>query len=150
MGHRSLQHMRIQRSTHHGLCLPALFRPQGLVTLSTVFSLRIPVGFVSHRRRSWDSPFGAFPPHKVSERFHPNEPTDRFTLESSRRRSGRPACKAAVTGVSPLQGSLANGCVFSAPHAGCSLGLRPSRVFHRRPCSGLHRNSPRVLAAAEP
>jgi len=52
-----------------------------LVTLSTVSALRIPVGFVSHRQRSWDSPFGAFPPHKVTGRFRPEAPTDRLALE---------------------------------------------------------------------
>jgi hypothetical protein len=62
MGFHSLQHMRIRRSTHRGRCLPALFRPQGLVTLSTVSALRIPVGFVSHRQRSVCSSEFSVPP----------------------------------------------------------------------------------------
>jgi len=66
VGFHSLQHSRIRRSTDRGFCRPATFRPQGLVTLATVFSLRIPAGFVSRRRRSWDSPFGAFASRKVS------------------------------------------------------------------------------------
>jgi hypothetical protein len=37
----------------------ATFRPQGLATLSTVFSLGALVGFVSRRQRSWVSPFEA-------------------------------------------------------------------------------------------
>jgi hypothetical protein len=49
---------------------PASFRLQGLVTLLTVSSLRFRVGFVSHRRRSWDSPFEAFSFRKVSVCFH--------------------------------------------------------------------------------
>jgi hypothetical protein len=38
------------------------FRLQGLITLLTVLSLRCLAGFVSHRQRSWDSPFGVPPP----------------------------------------------------------------------------------------
>jgi hypothetical protein len=71
MGFRSLQHFKIRRSTFRGLCLPATFRLQGLATLLTVFSLRTPAGSVSHRRRSWDSPFGAFPSRKVPGAFPP-------------------------------------------------------------------------------
>jgi hypothetical protein len=61
--------MRTRRSTRYGCCLPATVRPQGLATLSTAYALRTPAGFVSHRRRSWDSPFGAFPSRKVAESF---------------------------------------------------------------------------------
>jgi len=45
---------------------PALFRLQGLVTLLAVYALRFRAGSVSHRQRSWDSPFGAFSTRKVS------------------------------------------------------------------------------------
>jgi hypothetical protein len=91
MGFASLQHMRDRRSTSRGLCLPTTFRPQGLVTLSTAYALRTPAGSVSHRRRSWDSPFGASPSQKVSARFRPNGPTCRFAERFSHCRSnGRP------------------------------------------------------------
>jgi hypothetical protein len=40
----------------------------------TVSSLRIRAGFLSHRRRSWDSPFGVFPSRKVPGTF-PSEST---------------------------------------------------------------------------
>jgi hypothetical protein len=54
---------------------PASFRLQGLATLLAAYSLRIRAGFVSHRQRSWDSPFGAFPSRKgirgVTTRMHP-------------------------------------------------------------------------------
>jgi hypothetical protein len=46
-----------------------MFRPQGLVTLSTVYSLRAFVGFFSRQQRSWDLPFGAFHSRKVSGTF---------------------------------------------------------------------------------
>jgi hypothetical protein len=48
---------------------PATFRLQGLATLLTACSLESRAGFVSHRRRSWDLPFGAFSFRKVSGRF---------------------------------------------------------------------------------
>jgi hypothetical protein len=50
-------------------CLPTTFRLQGLVTLMAVFSPRSRAGSVSHRQRSWDSPFGAFSFRKVSDPF---------------------------------------------------------------------------------
>ena len=44
---------------------PATFRLQGLVTLLTAYALRSRAGFLSHRQRSWDLPFGAFSSQKV-------------------------------------------------------------------------------------
>lgn len=86
----SLQHIRNRRSTCRGLCLPATFRPQGLVTLSTVSSLRSPAGSVSHRLRSWDSPFGAFSFRKAAaalplRRTHLPSPPAGVTTCRSRR-----------------------------------------------------------------
>jgi hypothetical protein len=78
MDFESLQHIRDRRSTLRGRYLPATFRPQGLITLSTVSSLRTRASLVSCRQRSWDSPFGAFPSRKVFARFRTNEPTYRF------------------------------------------------------------------------
>jgi hypothetical protein len=60
-----------RRSTSRGLYLPAPFRLQGLATLLTVYSLRARAGFFSRRRRSWDSPFGAFSIRKVPGAFPP-------------------------------------------------------------------------------
>jgi hypothetical protein len=93
-----------------------LFRPQGLVTLSTVYSLRTPAGFVSPRRRSWDSPFGAFPSRKVFERLRSNEPTYRFTTRFYRRRGDGPARVTAVPGLQPSRESLATvACLARRP-----------------------------------
>jgi hypothetical protein len=39
---------------------PALFRPQGLVTLSAAYALRARAGLVSCRRRPWDLPLRSF------------------------------------------------------------------------------------------
>jgi hypothetical protein len=77
----SLQHLKDRRSTHRGFYLPATFRPQGLATLSTVFSLRTRAGLVSYRQRSWDSPFGAFSSRKVLTRLRVNGPTYRFSAD---------------------------------------------------------------------
>jgi len=82
--------MRNRRSTCRELCLPAMFRPQGLVTLSTVCSLRSRAGFVSHRLRSWDSPFGAFSSRKAVRAFphgrtHVPSPPASVTTHRSRR-----------------------------------------------------------------
>jgi len=106
-----------------GFPSPAQFRPQGLVTLSAAYSLRARAGFVSHRQRSWDSPFGAFPFRKVSERYRPQAPTYRFSRRFSYRRSSRPARRAAVSGLCPLRESLATRRGISTLIAGCSLGL---------------------------
>jgi hypothetical protein len=45
---------------------PATFRLQGLGTLLAAYSLRSRAGSISHRRRSWDSPFGGSSSRKVS------------------------------------------------------------------------------------
>jgi hypothetical protein len=71
MGSCSLQHLRNPRSTTRGLCPPATFRLQGLDTLLTACALESRAGFVSHRQRSWDSPFGGFPFRKASSAFPP-------------------------------------------------------------------------------
>jgi hypothetical protein len=68
-----------------GLCLPASFHPQGLVTLAVVCSLRGLAGFVSRRQRSWEVPFGAFSSREVPGRFRPSELTYRFSQRFLRR-----------------------------------------------------------------
>ena len=83
-----------------GLSLPASFRPQGLVTLSTVSSLRFRAGFVSHRRRSWDSPFGAFSSREAARAFpHRRHPLTVPPAGETTYRSRRPALQAAVPGL---------------------------------------------------
>jgi hypothetical protein len=58
---------RKRRSTFTRLPTRAVCRLQGLVTLWTVSSLRVPVGFVSRRRRSWACPLRSFPLSEGSE-----------------------------------------------------------------------------------
>jgi hypothetical protein len=124
----SLQHIRERRSTPHGLCLPATFRPQGLATLSTAYSLRTRAGSISHRQRSWDSPFEAFPSREASARFRTNGPTYRFSKRPVSRRTPKTTRSAAVPGLWSSRESLTPGHVFSTPDAGCSLGIHSSRV----------------------
>jgi hypothetical protein len=83
---RTLARQPQPASTSHGLSLPtalegpevhlpralptpATFRLQGLLTLLAAFSFRARASFISHRRRSWDLPFGAFASRKVSAAF---------------------------------------------------------------------------------
>jgi len=66
MGFCSLQHMKEPKVHFPRARPPATFRLQGLATLLTVYALRFRAGFISHRQRSWDSPFGAFSSRKVS------------------------------------------------------------------------------------
>jgi len=68
---RSLWHIWSARSGSRGLCLPATFRPQGLATLATAYSLANLAGLVSCRQRLWDFPFGAFSSAEASRRHPP-------------------------------------------------------------------------------
>jgi hypothetical protein len=107
---------------------PATFRPQGLVTLSAAYSLRARAGLFSYRRRSWDSPFGAFSFRKVSATFPGGSTHTPFFPSVS------PAAKrwAGPTGrglwVLPLPGVPCARHRISAANAGCSLGLYPLRA----------------------
>jgi hypothetical protein len=108
---------------------PATFRPQGLVTLAAAYSLRARAGLLSCRRRSWDSPFGAFSFRKVSATFPGGRTHTPFLPSVS------PAAKrwAGPTGrglwALPLPGVPRDRRRISAATAGCSLGLFPLRVW---------------------
>jgi hypothetical protein len=128
MGFCSLQHTKDRRSTCHGLYLPATFRLQGLATLLTAYSLRARAGFVSHRRRSWDSPFGAFSSREVSWAFPPgctHLPFRSPVYPAPKHRAGTASRGFWVLTLSGVPGDPR---VFSTPAAGCSLGLHPSRA----------------------
>jgi hypothetical protein len=68
---------------------PATLRLQGLATLLTPCSPRVPAGLVSCRRRSWDSPFEAFPLSRVSRPSGREAPTCRFAVRLSHRAEAR-------------------------------------------------------------
>jgi len=111
---------------------PATFRPQGLATLSTAYSLRAPAGLVSCRRRSWDSPFGAFSSRKVPTAF------PRWMSPRTVSPIGAPARRGGWAGptdrgfraftLPEVPGSRTG---FNSPTTGCSLGFLPSRVLQR-------------------
>jgi len=86
----------------------ATIRPQGLVTLSAVYALRARAGFVSHRRRSWDLPFGAFSSRKVFTTF-PRRKSPRTVQPAGDPVADYdgPAQRAAVSGLLPFRESLA-------------------------------------------
>ena len=84
MGSVPLQHIKTRRSGPHGLCLPATFRPQGLTSLSTVFSLRAPARHVADERHSWGLPFGDFLSRKVTRPLNRIGPTRRSRRDRSK------------------------------------------------------------------
>jgi hypothetical protein len=88
---------------------PATVRPQGLVTLSAVYALRAPAGFVSFRRRSWDLPFGACSARKVPAAFPRGWTHVPFLLSVLPSPKRGPAQQAAASGLSPFRACLATG-----------------------------------------
>jgi hypothetical protein len=147
MGFRSLQRSRNRRSTARGLAAPATFRPQGLATLSTAYSLRGRAGLISYRRRSWDSPFGAFSSSEVSGASPPGRTHVPFflpLLPSPKRRAG-PAGRGfwALT----LAGVPGARSGVSAPDAGCSHGFSPLQGNPAEAWTGI---SPGLLPRAWP
>jgi hypothetical protein len=146
LGFHSLQRLRNRGSTSRRFCLPASFRLQGLATLLTAYSPRFRAGFVSHRRRSWDSPFGAFSFRKVSHPFPSGRTHVLFLPSVYLRRRHRPARQAAVPGFCPFRESLAAKRGVSTPATGCSLGFYPSRAS----TNALAGISPRLLSRAFP
>jgi hypothetical protein len=94
---------RPARFGSRGLCLPATFRLQGLVTLSTAYSLAGLVECRSNRQRHRGSPFGAFSSSQVAGpfglgtprmpfvfRLRFDEPVDSPKLEPDERLPGTP------------------------------------------------------------
>jgi hypothetical protein len=112
----------------------------------TVSSLRFRAGFFSHRQRSWDSPFGAFPTRKVPGVLPPGCTHLPF----------RPSVLPPPEGDGPAQTSPGSWVLtlssvpggrqgFSSPTAGCSPGVPPSRAFRRKPGPSLHPGSSHTL-----
>jgi len=144
MGFCSLQHIQDRRSTSRGLYRPATFRLQGLVTLLTVSSLRSLAGSVSHRQRSWDSPFGASSSQKVSGRLRPEAPTYRFSHRYTLYRSTGPARRTAVPGFRPFRESLATRTCLAPRPLAAPLGLA-FQGSPRRPRPGFRPTSSHAL-----
>lgn len=139
--------MRPMGSTSCGFCLPATFRAQGLVTLSTVYSPAGLAGSISHQQRSWDFPFGAFSSSKVSESFPLGSAHLPFhpTLFPSAEAEGRPV-EPRFLGFSPLLESSNESRGLKAPFVGCSLGFFPPEVQGRKPWRRFRPTSSHVLS----
>jgi len=146
MGFGSLQHFRNPRSTLRGPSRPATFRLQGLVTLLTVFSLESRAGSISHRQRSWDSPFGGVLSRKVSETFQPGRTHLPLARRLFHRRSVRPARRASVSGFAPLGIALRPHGVLGRRSPAPPLGFAPTGLD----CEDLGRISPAILSRTWP
>jgi hypothetical protein len=146
MGFCSLQHVKDPRSTDHGLSLPATVRLQGLVTLLAACSLESRAGFISHRQRSWDSPFGGFPSQEVLPAFRPEASPHTVcpgSISAARRR------QTGLTGrgywARTSRECLAFTRSFNPATAGASHGVCPFRVCYENLEPGLLRISSHTL-----
>jgi len=119
-----------------------------LATLLTACALESRAGFVSHRRRSWDSPFGGFPSREALPAFRPeaNPPTVApGSISAARRR------QTGLTGlgywVHTSRECLAIARGFNPTTTGASHGVCPSRACRESLEPGLLRISSRTLHA---
>jgi len=109
-------------------------------------SLESRAGFVSHRQRSWDSPFGGFPSREVLPAFRPEGNPHTVTpgsISATRRR------QTGLTGLGfwarTSRECLATARSFNPATAGASHGVGPSRVCHESLEPGFLRASSRTL-----
>jgi len=137
--------MRYRGSTSRGLCLPATFRLQGLATLLTAYSPRCRAGFLSHRQRSWDSPFGAFSFRKVSIPFPGGRPHLPFCLPVYPHRSEGRLGKPRFLGFTPSGSPWRPGVVLAHGPLVAPLGFAPLG-FPRTPWQGFRPASSLALS----
>jgi hypothetical protein len=123
----SLQHIEETRSRPFAGIQSRSLRLQGLATLVACCSPRVPAGFVSPRRRSWDSPFEAFPLLRVSRHSCREAPTCRSLFWLPFQWDGIPLERppAPTTGFRPRNKSLVFDDPEGPPQTGCSLGFSP-------------------------
>jgi hypothetical protein len=145
MGFRSLQRSRVRKSTCGGFARGAAVRLQGLDTLVAVYSFRALAGFISHRRRSWDSPFGASSSRKVSGAFPPGRTHIPFFLPLIPLPKQRAGPAGRGFWASTLAGVPGSRRRISTPTTGCSLGFCPSRVCRPKSGPGFRPASSRTL-----
>jgi hypothetical protein len=112
----------------------------------TACSLESRAGFVSHRQRSWDSPFGGFPSREAAPAFRPESNPRTVapgSISAARRR------QTGLTGpgfwVHTFRECLATARSVNPATAGASHGVRPSRVCHESLEPGLLRASSHTL-----
>jgi len=128
-----------------GQSLPTTFRLQGLATLLTACALESRAGFVSHRQRSWDSPFGGFLSHRHPQPFDREEPAYRWLGVYSAAQGVGPARRASVSRFIPAGIALRPHGFLSRRPLAPPLGFAPLGCYLRKPCPGLLRASSRVL-----
>jgi len=135
MGFCSLQHMKGSKVYLTRVRPPTTFRLQGLVTLLAIYSLRSRAGFFSHRRRSWDSPFGVFSFRKVSELLpfgFAHLPFNLAVFPLPKHRAGPIGPGFWAFTLPEVPGER---WIFRSPIAGYSLGFYPFRALLRKPWS---------------
>jgi hypothetical protein len=145
LGSRSLQRSKVRKSTFAGL--PGPLRSALRVCLpSRRLTPSEPVPVLFHTGGALGiRPSELPPPGRYPERFRPEGPTYRSTHRCSRRRSGGPAQRARGFWALALSRVPDGRRGVSAPTAGYSLGLHPSRAFRRQPGPGFHPDSSHAL-----
>ena len=129
-------------STCRGFTCPATFRPQGLATLSTVFSPRARAGPVSCRQRSWDFALQSLPLSRGTLSVSaPGEPACRFPGRCSLGRILRPEPASRGFRALTLPRAPCPLDAVNAARAGCSPGLW---AFPGYPAERLTRTPARV------
>jgi hypothetical protein len=116
----------------------------------TAYSRRDRAGSLSHRQRSWDSPFGAFPSRKVSATFpggRTHLPFHLSVIPPPKRWAGPTGRGSWALTLPRVPGDRTG---FNSPTAGCSHGLCPSRAYEPKPCPGSHPCSSHALCENQP
>jgi hypothetical protein len=149
MGSWSLQHIRNPRSTSRGPSQPATFRLQGLATLLTVYALESRAGFVSHRRRSWDSPFGGFLSRQESAAFRPGRTCISLAQRYLRRLRVRPARRASISRFTPARIALSPRGVLGRRPLAPPLGFSPLGFAGKGLVPGFPGTPPACLACPD-
>jgi hypothetical protein len=89
-------------------------------------------GFISHRQRSWDLPFGAFSTRKVPDRFPDRmDPHTDYPAVDSECRSTQAGSASRGFWALTLARVPGDPHVFSMPTAGCSRGFSPLRATRK-------------------
>jgi len=145
MGFRSLQRSRVRKSVCGGFARADAFRLRGLATLMAAYSFRARAGFISHQRRSWDSPFGASSSRKVTGAFPPGRTHIPFFLPLIPLPKQRAGPAGRGFWASTLAGVPGSRRGISAPTTGCSRGVCPSRASRPKPGPGFRPASSRTL-----
>jgi hypothetical protein len=146
VGFAPLQHMRDRRSTQPRAS-PARYVPpsgfgyplDGFLPSNPCRFCFTPAALMGYTLRSvhLSESTPPFPAAKTHIPFH-------RTMFPSQGRAGTP--RQPVPGFRPFREFLVPGRVVSAPYTGCSLGVHPSRVHTRTPCSGFRLRSSHVLS----